>query len=402
MDKVRTLGIAFFLFGLPLLLLGGYFLVTHPADAGARFAACFEAGDAIVVPLNESCARDVVRALLEKYEVRTVLAVLDDPASPEVVVKRCHAIGHIIGEENYFRAGSIESALSACSAACRNACTHGVVGAAAVEEIGMSAETDDIAHADKETILAIGKKYCTSSAMCHAVGHILYAALRNYPDALAACESVGTNSNAEYCYQGVFMESIGNDESLVVEKPADATNLTYPCAGLAEKYSHACYRNSAGFQNPILEADGNTAPENRIEKVAAACAALDGHEEVYCFEGIGFNYWRYFADHQSEAASFCGARSGESRDSCILGIVVGIADFSRHDDAAALCSLMNERSNFCFGVLFQLLEERSSISRIEERCTAWGETCRSAFSEYRVTRPYLPVYQFGLYGEPAS
>lgn len=402
MDRMRTFGIAVFFFGLPVLLLALYLIRSHPADASARFASCFEEGDAIVAVLDEGCARDTARDLLEKYEVKSVLAVLDDPASPEVVVKRCHAIGHIIGEENYARAGSIETALSQCSAACRNACTHGVVGAAAVEEIGMTADTDDIAHADKETILAIGKKYCASSAMCHAVGHILYAALTNYPEALAACESVGQNSNAEYCYQGVFMESIGNDESLVVDTPADATSLTYPCSGLLEKYSHACYRNSAGFQNPILEAAGITAPEARIEKVASACEALDGHEKVYCFEGIGFNYWRYFADHESAAASFCGARSGESRDGCILGIVVGMSDFSRHDDAAALCTRMNERSGFCFGVLFQLLEERSSLSRIEEQCDAWGDACVSAFSEYRVAGPYLPVYQFGLYGEPAS
>lgn len=116
------------------------------------------------------CLHTAVSGLLSVMSARTLLAYTDATTSPIEVLRNCHAVGHIIGEETFKRSDTLEAALSSCSTACRSACLHGALGAGVLAQLGEEYAGEDIVHADNATIERIGGPYCAKSAqLCHGI-----------------------------------------------------------------------------------------------------------------------------------------------------------------------------------------------------------------------------------------
>ena len=373
---------------------------------GSQLSYCItKDASALGVTIDETCLHPIVADLLSHYSTGDVFAALEASSSPEILVQHCHAVGHVIGEETYSRARSVEDALTQCTESCRYACTHGVVGEAVAKEIGINGEGDDIAHADVYTIQKLGKKYCATPSMCHAMGHILFTKFQEYNDSLATCDAIATHGEREYCYQGVFMESVGGDQSLLFSKnntePPD--DYGYPCNRVDAKYAHACFRYLTSFQKQLFDAHGINSTEDRLHAEVVACNAFSGTTHQYCIEGLAFNNWRYFMANTDIAQRFCDAFTGDKEKSCVLGIVVAMSDFFYRDDAVKFCSgIEEEGQQTCFNAAFQIIEEKLSLPEMEDVCAKSENTsrCMTALDAYGVVRNYLPVYEFGLYGEP--
>ncbi|MEK7854677.1 MAG: hypothetical protein AAB288_01190, partial [Acidobacteriota bacterium] len=143
-------------------------------------------------------------------------------------------------------------------------------------------------HADAGELKNLGRTYCDRGlAMCHAVGHIVRIASESLTEALELCDSVSDGVTATRCYQGVFMEDIGQLSFVVKPVEVTFTEYGYPCNILAAKYSEACYVQLTEYQEKLFEQRAIPLREQH-EIASAECTTLKQPARSYCFFGVGF------------------------------------------------------------------------------------------------------------------
>lgn len=334
--------------------------------------------------------------------------------SATVLQVNCHAIGHVIGEKSYRNFGTIEAALAQCNSSCRNACTHGVIGAGVMNEMGKQYSEEDIAHAGRKQLDIYAKQYCansdSSNSTCHAIGHLAYIATSDDESALGICDRAATGLHLQSCFQGVFMEraaSFANVLFVGTSKPAPEVrkdDYTYPCMDLAERYRNACFVLLPSFQAYITEAEGLKTPAQRLQKSVEACESLPRKNRSDCFEGIGVSSATLGASdlYAPETELFCDQFSGEEdRYSCIVGLLTrfayadfrGIQYYCEHLDQEGMRAL-------CYNASFQWIEGRFHFDYDPARMCTEYRTCLDRYVEFNEIRDELPDYRFGLFGDP--
>ncbi|QQG38140.1 MAG: hypothetical protein HYS26_01125 [Candidatus Kaiserbacteria bacterium] len=345
-----------------------------------------------------SCVQETVNQLMQQFSTPKLMRYITNESSPPSVVSSCHVTAHAIGQLSIERGDGLEETLAACTGLCRNGCKHGAIAAAAVAELA-DAYDEDIAHADAATIGAIGAKYCTAKTqLCHGIGHLLYIATQDFDEALKSCESIADGDEAERCYLGVFMEAVGEENSLAF-RSASATIATddpaYPCDSVDAQYRHACFFELAGFQRDLLARTRRDTSE-RAALIVEACNAFTGGDQRDCYTGYGYSSVEQLNQSASSDPGQCGNFGNVSqRDACSVGVVLKYVDNRNYTEALEYCRAVgeSEREQQCFNAAFQNMESETRVDSLSAECGRVSEphVCIAALERYTEKSGSLPA-----------
>lgn len=402
-----------------LCILSGFFILKqeYKSQAPKKFSSCLTVSDgryAADVP----CLERVVGELMAVSSTRDLLEYIEAPSTPFGIQLYGHTIAHFIGEQTFLKTRSVEAALEACTpmtdSAAALGCGHGAIGAAIVQELGLSpAESEELAHPDPKNIERVAEKFCSSDdvQLCHALGHILFQISPDYSEILTICDnaSAGDPDRREACARGVFMESAGPTTSFSPEKSQPVSEYTYSnvCAQLASPYQHACFRYLPKIQMLLFQSQGINKAHDRIEISKNICEELVGAPRADCIEAIGFNAESIFREPHDDGQnrrSFCEQfDTGTDKEACILGVVGSFVKTYDYKGGVNYCHNVLDalQQAFCYQVLFQISEQVSAGLAMEVICKekSTAEKCGQELKKYLATRSELPNYTLGLYGE---
>ena len=408
LERIPYIGIFIFI----VLFLASYAVARNtlvPRISGTisvdTIASCMKKGTYEDVPAPE-CLREVVGTLLATHSTRELMSYIVASSSPAIVTDNCHPIGHIIGEQTFKEVGTLEGALSLCPNSCRSACTHGALGAGVTATLGEVYPDEDIAHASIKEIGKIGSRYCSRSVpLCHGIGHVLFVNTRNYRDASAVCQEISTGFSREACYQGVFMEAAGGNDSLslgAADASSKPNDYTYPCATMALLYQHACFQLLGEFQNELFKQHGIEATSTRTGFAVDACRSFTGASRAYCFEGMGVQ-WKLFTS-EDKAPTLCEKLDTVSdRQSCTIGIASTETYQFNWRSLTTYCDniLESDRRSMCYNTAFEIMGAAGTKPYWTIAMCQRNESnmCARAYKKYLATQTTLPDYRFGLFGE---
>jgi hypothetical protein len=395
-----------------LLVLFGAFCVYSilPSPRLENLATCFKENIPEDVP-DVLCLQDTVKKLLTVYSTREVLNYAIASSSPSDVVRNCHDIGHIVGEETLRRTNSLEDTLARCNNRCLYSCIHGAIGAAVFKEVGESDPREDIAHAKGERLEKLAGKYCAqSSALCHGIGHVLFISHKDYPKVLQVCDAVATSTALQAsCYSGAFMESAGTINSLWLDgvTPAiQSEDYAYPCSTVAPRYQNMCFQYLSGFQGALFLKNGVLERSEQLVISRRTCESLAGTTRSDCFFGLGHYEYRLTStsEHAKGLRTFCDQFEKETdRESCTIGLIGAYAHSypDSYPEVLAHCENISEqpRKSLCYYVAFQTMPKfLRGQNRETQLCDAKrSPECTVILQTYLATKDELPEYKFGLF-----
>jgi hypothetical protein len=378
------------------------------------------------------CLIKSIDTLLTRYSVMQITAYVNASTSPSASVSQCHAVGHLIGAETYKKSGNnLTLALSQCPDTCRNACTHGVIGAAVFD---VSGGDGDIADASDEHIQNIGTIYCTKNpVVCHAIGHAIEIQDGVSQKSIQLCNAITPEKSAywkvarESCYQGIFMEDAGGLESLVPFKtnsaqseldlssitqtytPAtttipkiDDTEYLHECESLAPESRHACFQFLPKKDLPLFERDHILSISKRIDVEVHLCTSLPQPDRADCFEGLAVSsrYFGYPGFDPQVIQSLCDAMPTLlDREACTIGVIPRYAFIGQI--GIRYCNAITEknRQTMCFQTAFQWIGTVGNLAPIATLCKNI-QPCLDAYAEFKKIRYLLPLYASkGLFGK---
>ncbi|HUO50658.1 MAG TPA: hypothetical protein VMU25_03820 [Candidatus Paceibacterota bacterium] len=363
-----------------------------------------------------SCSREKIAGLLTQYSTAELMTNISTGTLP-AFFNGCHQVSHLVGEETYKKAGNLENALAQCTNACSFGCIHGAVGAAVADILGTEYPDEDIAHASLSEIEKIGSKYCVNKSICHAIGHILFINANDFTTSLNACDRVASGAFKDQCYQGVFMQGVGDipDALILGDAPSQKTtttgDLAYPCDSVAEPYRHACFMYLPQYENLIFQQKGIDSISDKFTAAAHVCTMFAGTDRSQCFEGIGqdsnppgtYTPLGIFTASSTEVIARCDSLPTHAdTQSCLLGRVSIMMQFDQTKDAADVCSTVaTEDQSVCYNALFQFNGTMNAYVNPPSICANAFNTrlCLDKYQEYLQVRKTLPDYQFGLFGQ---
>lgn len=347
---------------------------------------------------NEVCLTKTVEELLHIYSARFLMNYIVDPLTPETISASCHSIAHVIGTETLAHSSSLEDALSKCTQECREGCIHGAVSAEVEKELGYElVSSEDIAHRSLPDVMSIGKPYCSkSAALCHGIGHLLYMSSHSYNKSLRACDAIA-GASAEACYQGVFMESNGADNSIsfaTSTRPADATTA-YPCDRVNDRYRRACFLYLVSFQRASGVFEDGRNPSRIIE---ATCKNFDGQNRLWCFFGSGYMRGDKITAPITSTPDTCERFSDiDARSWCSAGLVFKFIVGADYSLALDYCHSMSDdqRKSACYRAAFQLIEtlvpDKIYGAAFCDQ-TGYAAECGQEFKTYELVKDSVPKY----------
>ncbi len=360
------------------------------------------------IDISRACVTEAVARLLNSFSARQILTVAESDRSPEGIVKNCHEISHAIGIELYSRSNDSEQALAQCTQQCGAGCIHGVVGAAVVQELGVSYAEEDLAHLDVKEIEAVGKKYCVNTpALCHSIGHLLYLSTHSVPASVGGCDDIADDASGEKCYRGVFMEAVGGEDSLFRgDNPTSSpqTEFADECMRAPVASRHACFQYLPEYQDNIFEIEKIYDPVQRLQVRLETCGALDGRDRSSCLEGIGYSTSLWASEQVDIDAQrgLCEKLPDKTdRLSCTLGEVSGYIRYERNAEGIAYCDSIadDDQRSLCFNAAFYAFNDFPKKESPLPLCTAQPATseCQSRFATYLSVKDTLPEYRRGLF-----
>jgi hypothetical protein len=319
----------------------------------AMLATCFTAYPDLSTS-TDACIENMVTALLHASSTAELMRYIIASSSPRTITNNCHTIAHQIGAATLNSSPSIEDALARCTEDCRSGCIHGAIGAEVEKELGTTYPDDDIAHADIATIERIGARYCAKgSSLCHGIGHVLFINSQNYNSSLTACDEIG-GRNKEACYEGVFMESLGGEESLILSSSTiqfDPQDFEYPCTTVAAQYHYACYQYVSFLQLGHLDTESTASGSAKIATIVDACKKLDTVARAQCIEGFAHRgNSKYFTDAYTLESLCESFPQLADRIACTVGLAERYKGNALFNKAHLYCSQIKEsaRQDRCF------------------------------------------------------
>ncbi len=362
---------------------------------------------------SRACVPHAVSKLLRTYSADDVLRSTEASTTPIAVYRHCHSIAHEIGRQLYQTTEDLESALAQCNPACGFGCTHGALSAAVLTELGVSFASEDLAHLSPEEIVRVGRPYCTRDpALCHGIGHLLFASSHDYKGSVAACDNIAASST-EKCYRGLFMEGLGGQAALArvgsqhIDVPKNAT-FAFPCDTVPLHAQHACYAYLPDYQSIRMDEDHVTDGIARLERRMATCRSQAGMPKSFCIEGIGYsNVTRETpaVDAITQRELCATLTDNLEQKSCVLGEVAGDIKYLRFRKVFGYCASFPDENirSFCVNAAFNVMRDeplRMSDASILDMCEAleYPEACKKQFSTFLKIEPHMPQYEYGLFG----
>jgi hypothetical protein len=218
----------------------------------------------------------------------------------------------------------------------------------------------------------------------HGLGHgVMMAAAYDLPAAIAVCDSLGSGTAREGCWQGVFMENVNAGmrgearEGVFSEKDPLA-----PCNRVGERYHYQCYINHAGW---LMTFFGND-----VGKAAHACALAPDEAATSCLQSIGLmvtnpSWQKTLAgqvqkDEISAAWSLCEKFPKGYIEQCMIGGVDNILNFdeSRTQRAEKFCgSAPQTLAAHCYRqVGVNLKNQTASTELVKQKCQELAQGAR--------------------------
>ncbi len=403
---------AFLIFG----AMVSFSLSSHskkPVLALESLLSCFTNTSQGAYTADAICLEGTVQELMNIYSIDEITKYVVASSTPVALHVYAHPIAHFMGKQLYIKSESIEMALRECARGPYYGwgCTHGVIGAAIVKEMGVSPkEADDLAHANPATLKRIAEKYCTDDnyQLCHAAGHIVFQVHPDVKKIPEICDTVsGDAIKREACGRGGFMESAGSVGTLspaIPQSPISEENYLATCKNVAAPYQHSCFWYLPWIQLRSFE-ERNIEPSERIVLSKKLCEEISGAPRAYCIEAIGINSPGIFRDAANPNRKyFCNQFArGRDRQACVLGVIESFLNLLNFQGGVNYCYQIADipLKNFCYRALFQISDQISLGSAMETICAneLTADECHQKFSDYLLQKSSLPNYLFGLYGE---
>jgi plastocyanin len=181
----------------------------------------------------------------------------------------------------------------------------------------------------------------------HGVGHgVMMARGNDLQASLGVCDSLGSATAADGCWQGVFMENV-NAQFRHQARPGvfSRAQPLRPCTRVADEYRHECYINQAGWLAYLANDD--------IGKATRYCLGASGPYVSVCAQSIGLMVtnpsWQVPFAGRPQGKSFeqiawglCRRFPKQLRRDCVIGGVDNLANFDQLDvtRSSAFCGLV--------------------------------------------------------------
>ncbi len=387
--------------------LGFFFL--SPRQSPELLFGCRIENDSQGATMSQSCVSLTVQKLLKTVSAKQLMEYITAPTTPGVVTTNCHGIAHMIGTSEYRSSRSVERALEKCTPACAGGCLHGVVETAIEDEFGDSVEAEEAAH-DPLVLIRSGKKYCTVAELCHGVGHIIFKTFGTYEQALSTCASISEDMNSERCYEGVFMESLGDESSFgfpraPVVDAQHAQDYSYPCNSVPTPYRLACFRYLPVFQDALFHDNQISNVEQKVTIQKGVCNSFGAEERLKCIFGMAGSVSARIYNRDLDAVMpFCNKYFSDTADvsACAAGIAMNWTQFGEDGRAMNFCAGLDEphEQNSCYNIAFELILRR--VETIERVCGGSNEfaLCERARLKYIEHPEVGQVAERALLGKP--
>lgn len=252
-----------------------------------------------------------------------------------------HQLSHQIGRNTARAFGVNAKSFQLCPTDMFNGgCQHGFFEYVLGRTDSTTAAADAICASLDDTYSAKFKFYCY-----HGVGHgVMMQQAYDLDASLAVCDSLGTRSAQEGCWQGVFMENVNAVMTQYAQREGvfSDTDPLAPCNAVASQYRQQCYLNHAGYLMQYFT--------NDVAAAAASCLQAEQWTGD-CMQSIGLMVtnpvWQAALhgaegeqDETATAIALCSQFPSTYQRDCVLGGVDNITNFDRLDvtRADAFCA----------------------------------------------------------------
>lgn len=244
---------------------------------------------------------------------------------------QCHDEGHPLGRIIAHETDDVGVALQVCGNGCNSGCMHGVLMETFVAA-RTTADADPAQHVDVEQVKSIMGDLCTKNAVmtaayspgdcAHGVGHALMVLEEDdVPEAIALCDSFGTDALRYYCATGAYMQYTGDRDT----QDAETKSVFYPCSANV-KYPAACARYKMSYAIPRIVRKRSDLP-----KVYEICRGLTGSYRLGCFHGLGNAFGVPVWNHEISLMDLCGEEgmTADEKTVCVEGVMERMAKYDK-------------------------------------------------------------------------
>ena len=343
---------------------------------------------------NETCAISYLQTLTTKYGPQAALGVLDSVETKGEIDPTfdTHQLAHLVGEATAKRFGANKRAFGLCPQTFNYGCVHGFF----IYVLGRSASPTKAA---KMICDSGGQGPLVPTFNCwHGVGHgVMMARGNDLQASLDVCDSLGSASAADGCWQGVFMENVNavfRDQA----RPGvfSPHHPLRPCTRVLDAYKQECFINQAGWLAHLAGDD--------IGKASRYCLSAGKYVSA-CAQSIGL-----MVTNPSWQVPFYGGTKGKSlaqiawalcmrfpsrlqRD-CVLGGVDNLANFDQLDvqHSDAFCALTGRLQGTCYREIGVNLIRRTDVAEARRRCaqlSSHSKECVAGISQGQL--PAAPI-----------
>jgi plastocyanin len=341
---------------------------------------------------NEHCAISYLQKLTTKYGPQASLGVLNAVETSGEIDPTfdTHQLAHLVGEATARRFGANKRAFGLCPQTFNYGCVHGFF----IYVLGRSVSPTKAARTICDSG---GQGPLVPTFNCwHGVGHgVMMARGNDLQASLGVCDSLGSGSAADACWQGVFMENINavfRDEARPgVFSPAHPLR---PCTRVLSAYKQECFINQAGWLAHVSGDD--------IGKASRYC--LDAGKYVSaCAQSIGLMVtnpsWQLPFYGPSKEASFeqiswdlCTRFPAKLKRDCVLGGVDNLANFDQLNvkRSDAFCALTRRLRKTCYREIgVNVIRRTTDMAVATARCN--GLSSHQADCVAGITQGQLPA-----------
>lgn len=340
--------------------LGSFFILSGgAADSFAdRAYACTSSGGG--TRGNDDCYRAVALDALQERDGASLIQELSRADSV-----RCHAPGHLLGEEVWKKYRSVETALAHCGLQCGAACTHGIVTAALMTS-DPSASHEELRHPNDALLRERGVEYCAKRAeTCHAVGHVLLLLYQDLDQASARCADLTTTTERWFaCLRGVFMESFHTlpVQPMMKVESGEVPNLLFPCDEVEDHYVAPCLSLLGVEQKKTFAALNITDERVQEDMRFDACGRMAKRAHyLACVESAAW---------AKESLSVCDRfEEGDVKTMCVYGVARGWAASDQYESVVGYCAMQPSHvlKTSCYDAYFAIHDSRK-IYPLSEAC----------------------------------
>lgn len=296
-----------------------------------------------------TCIEDEVTNILRHKSTSVIIDEISYSNPASVVARECHSITHVLGVTLFRSLNNTEEALRQCTPGCNAGCSHGVLAASFLNvgdrDQNSGSMFDHVETKDPQFII---DTYCTSLNGCHGAGHLLALKTKDVATSLSWCDRASQAQFKDSCFKGVFMESIGGQDSFSFLSSDDERDIIFPdCRAIGTQYRAACFQYLPLTTTYLLPLTTNVSSVEQAT-IIKLCNSLPSDERAQCYQGIGNAY--------SQVVGLCRIFPvQEDRIACSRGTAERILHFDANPTSwFSYCASISEplRKSDCYKIVF--------------------------------------------------